>query len=89
MPQPGIRHKGYNRKKNKKRDRRLGNVKYDENGKQVDDRDTAQGANLGFKDIVRTNPMFEKFYKAQKFCSEEEFEQTMEVLRTDLPASFR
>jgi len=89
MPQPGIRHKGYNRKKNKKRDRRLGNVKYDENGKQVDDRDTAQGANLGFKDIVRVNPMFEKFYKAQKFCSDEEFEQTMEVLKTDLPASFR
>ena len=89
MPQPGIRHKGYNRKRNKKRDRRLGKVKYDENGKKVDDRDTAEGANLGFKDIERVNPMFDKFYRAQKFCSDEEFDKTMEVLKTDLPASFR
>jgi len=89
MPQPGIRHKGGNRRRGKKRDRRLGDVKYDENGKQIDDRDTRQGANLGFKDIVRVNPMFEKFYRAQKFCSDEEFDQTMEVLKTDLPASFR
>ena len=89
MPQPGIRQKGYNRHKNKKRDRRLGNVKYDENGKQIDDRDTNAGKNLGFKDIVRVNPMFEKFYRAQKFCSDEEFDKMMEVLKTDLPASFR
>jgi len=90
MPQPGIRQKGgYNRKRNKKRDRRLGKVKYDENGQKVDDRDTAEGANLGFKDIERVNPMFEKFYRAQKFCSDEEFDQTMAVLKTDLPASFR
>jgi len=89
MPQPGIRHKGYNRKRSKKRDRRLGKVKYDENGKKVDDRDTAEGANLGFKDIERENPMFDKFYRAQKFCSDEDFDKTMEVLKTDLPASFR
>jgi len=67
----------------------LGEIKYDENGKQIDDRDTREGANLGFKDIVRSNTMFEKFYKAQNFCSEEEFDKTIEVLKTDLPASFR
>jgi len=89
MPQPGIRQKRFNRKRNKKRDRRLGNVKFDENGKQIDDRDTKEGKNLGFKDIVRVNPMFEKFYRAQKFCSDEEFDKMMEVLKTDLPASFR
>jgi len=89
MPQPGIRQKGYNRQRNKKRDRRLGKVKHDENGKPIDDRDTNEGRNLGFKDIVRVNPMFDKFYRAQKFCSDEEFDKMMEVLKTDLPASFR
>ena len=89
MPQPGIRQKGYNRQRNKKRDRRLGKVKYDEKGKPIDDRDTNEGRNLGFKDIVRVNPMFDKFYRAQKFCSDEEFDKMMEVLKTDLPASFR
>jgi len=80
---------GHNRRRHRKRNRQLGEIKYDENGKQIDDRDTREGANLGFKDIVRSNTMFEKFYKAQNFCSEEEFDKTIEVLKTDLPASFR
>jgi len=89
MPQPGIRHKGNNRKRHRKRNRQLGEKKYDENGKLIDDRDTKEGANLSFKDIDRSNQMFEKFYRAQKFCSDEDFDKTMEVLKTDLPASFR
>ena len=86
MPQPGIRHKGNNRKRHRKRNRQLGEKKYDENGKLIDDRDTKEGANLSFKDIDRSNQMFEKFYRAQKFCSDEDFDKTMEVLKTDLPA---
>ena len=74
---------------NKKRDKRLGEIKYDENGKMIDDRNTAEGKNLGFKDIVRENVLFENFYRAQNFCSDDDFNKMMEVLKTDLPASFR
>ena len=77
------------RRNRKKRDRRLGEKKYDEDGKLIDDRNTEAGKNLGFKDIVRENALFEKYYKAQQFCSVEEFGEMMSVLRTDLPASFR
>ena len=73
----------------KKRDKRLGNIKYDENGKMIDDRNTAEGKNLGFKDIVRENKLFDSFYRAQHFCSDEDFDKMMEVFKTDLPASFR
>ena len=48
------------------------------------------GKNLGFKDIVRENALFEKFYSAQPgLCLPGEFQQMMETLKTDLPASFR
>ena len=73
----------------KKRDRRLGKIKYDENGKMIDDRNTQEGKNLGFKDIVRENALFEKYYRAQNFCSDEDFDKMLEVFKTDLPASFR
>ena len=33
--------------------------------------------------------MFEEFYRAQGVCPEAEFQEMIEVLRTDLPASFR
>ena len=77
------------RRNRKKRDRRLGKIKYDENGKQIDDRNTEEGKHLGFKDIVRENKLFDEFYRAQNFCSEEDFEKMMSVFKTDLPASFR
>ena len=77
------------RRNRKKRDRRLGEKKYDENGKLIDDRNTEAGKNLGFKDIVRENELFENYYKAQNFCSESELAEMMAVLKTDLPASFR
>ena len=73
----------------KKRDKRLGKIKYDENGKMIDDRNTSEGKNLGFKDIVRENVLFENFYRAQNFCSDDDFNKMMGVLKTDLPASFR
>ena len=44
----------------------------------------------GATEYVRENEHFEKYYKAQKICaSDEEFEQLMRVLKTDLPSSFR
>ena len=80
---------GKNRQKNRKRDRRLGELQYDAAGKQVDDRDTEAGKGFGYKDIVRENKLFEEFYKSQGICPEDQWEEMMRVLRTDLPASFR
>ena len=80
---------GKNRQKHRKRDRRLGELQYDANGKQVDDRDTEAGKSLGYKDIVRENKLFEEFYKSQDICPEDQWEEMMRILRTDLPASFR
>ena len=80
---------GKNRQKYRKRDRRLGELQYDAAGKQVDDRDTEAGKSLGYKDIVRENKLFEEFYKSQGICPEDQWEEMMRVLRTDLPASFR
>ena len=80
---------GKNRQKHRKRDRRLGELQYDAGGKQIDDRDTEAGKSLGYKDIVRENKLFEEFYKSQGICPEDQWEEMMRVLRTDLPASFR
>ena len=80
---------GKNRQKNRKRDRRLGELQYDAAGKQIDDRDTEAGRSFGYKDIVRENKLFEDFYKAQGICPGDQWEEMMKVLRTDLPASFR
>ena len=80
---------GKNRQKNRKRDRRLGELQYDAAGKQIDDRDTEAGKSFGYKDIVRENKLFEDFYKAQGICPDDQWEEMMQVLRTDLPASFR
>ena len=77
------------RRNNKKRDKRLGKIKYDENGKMIDDRNTEEGKNYGFKDIVRENALFDSFYRQQNFCSDKDFDKMLEVFKTDLPASFR
>lgn len=55
----------------------------------IDDRNTEAGKLLGYKDIVRENAVFEEYYRAQKICPEEEFPRMMEVLKSDLPSSFR
>ena len=53
------------------------------------DRKNGEGK-YGASEYVRENEHFEKYYKAQKICaSDEEFEQLMRVLKTDLPSSFR
>ena len=53
------------------------------------DRKNGEGK-YGATEYVRENEHFEKYYKAQKICaSDEEFEQLMRVLKTDLPSSFR
>ena len=80
---------GKNRQKNRKRDRRLGDLQYDAAGKQIDDRDTEAGKSFGYKDIVRENKLFEDFYKAQGICPDDQWDEMMLVLKTDLPASFR
>jgi tRNA (cytosine34-C5)-methyltransferase len=81
--------KGFNRQRNRKRDARLGELQYDAQGRQVDDRDTVAGKSLGYKDIVRENRLFEDFYRAQGICPEGEWEAMMVALRSDLPAAFR
>ena len=53
------------------------------------DRKNGEGK-YGATEYVRESEHFEKYYKAQKICaSDEEFEQLMRVLKTDLPSSFR
>jgi len=73
----------------KRRDPRLGDIKYDEQGNMIDDRNTEAGKLLGYKDIVRSNMLFENFYKEQGICPESEFREMIECLKQDLPASFR
>ena len=55
----------------KKRDpSQMGEIKYDKQGKMIDDRNTEAGKLLGYKDIVRSNLPFEKFYREQRICPE-------------------
>jgi len=84
---PGARKK-YNKNRSK-RPRELGEKKYDENGILLDDRNTEAGKKFGYKDIIRENKKFEEFYKAQEICPEQEFEQMIQTLQSDLPSSFR
>jgi tRNA (cytosine34-C5)-methyltransferase len=42
-----------------------------------------------YKEIVRENEDFEKYYKHQKICPPEEWGSFLEVLRKDLPVTFR
>jgi len=83
---------GIRRKKNnpsKKRDKRLGPIKYDSEGKMIDDRNTEVGAKLNYKDIIRESPSFEAYYRSLNMCSKEEADKMMAVMKSDLPASFR
>lgn len=47
------------------------------------------GEKLGYKNISKSNPDFEKYYKAQDIVPEGEWEDFMAALRRDLPAAFR
>jgi len=73
----------------KRRDPRLGDIKYDEQGNMIDDRNTEVGKMFGYKDLVRSNLLFEQFYRKQNICPQEEFQEMMETLKKDLPSSFR
>lgn len=42
-----------------------------------------------YKDIVKENPLFEKYYKEQKLVPDGEWDRFMETLRNSLPATFR
>ena len=64
-------------------------IKYDEQGNMIDDRNTEAGKLLGYKDIVRSNLLIEKFYREQGICPESEFVEMIECLKQDLPASYQ
>jgi tRNA (cytosine34-C5)-methyltransferase len=42
-----------------------------------------------YEEIVRENDNFITYYKHQKICSEDEFEQFIAALKSDLPTTFR
>jgi len=84
----GTRRKNYNKSRSK-RPRNLGKLKYDENGQQIDDRNTDEGRQMGYKDIVRENDAFLAYYKEQGICPPDQFDDMIKALQQDLPASFR
>ncbi|BET02637.1 NOL1/NOP2/sun family [Nesidiocoris tenuis] len=47
------------------------------------------GERRGYKDIIRDNEEFVKYYKSQNILPDEEWDRFMEYMRKDLPASFR
>lgn len=47
------------------------------------------GEKFGYKTISKSNPDFEKYYKAQGIVPEGEWDDFMAALRRDLPAAFR
>ena len=50
-----------------------------------DDRDQR-----GYKDIIRENEWLENFYRSQEgLCPPEEFSEMIQIMKSDLPASFR
>ncbi|KAG5673382.1 hypothetical protein PVAND_003438 [Polypedilum vanderplanki] len=72
---------GRNRKKNSNHfaQRRRDNKKFEPYDKKAEP----------YKEIVRENEDFETYYKHQKVCPEEEYENFLAALRADLPATFR
>lgn len=42
-----------------------------------------------YKDIVRANEGFEKYYRHSRICPESEWEDFLKAIRSDLPATFR
>jgi hypothetical protein len=78
----GIRRKKkFQNQKNKK----------DKDGKDRSDHNKREAGQPGnFKDIVRENAMYEKFYGAMNICDDkEELDRMVETMKKDLPASFR
>lgn len=55
--------------------------------RKQDDRDTRP--QISYKDIVRENPSYEAYYKAQKIVPEEDWAKFMNTIRDPLPAAFR
>ncbi|KAG1701200.1 tRNA (cytosine(34)-C(5))-methyltransferase [Nymphon striatum] len=43
----------------------------------------------GYADIIKSNPRFETFYRAQNIVPEDEWDEFMETLKQSLPATFR
>ncbi|CAH0717932.1 unnamed protein product, partial [Brenthis ino] len=42
-----------------------------------------------YEDIIRENAAFEEYYKAQKICPEDQWEDFMKTLKENLPTAFR
>ncbi|CAG2066056.1 unnamed protein product [Timema podura] len=74
----GFRKKS-NEKKNFAQKRRDRDNKWDETAPR---REPYQG-------IVRENPDFDKYYKMQKICSDEDWGAFMAVMKENLPTAFR
>ncbi|XP_018562848.1 tRNA (cytosine(34)-C(5))-methyltransferase [Anoplophora glabripennis] len=53
------------------------------------DQEKSKDTRKPYNDIVRENEKFIKYYQVQKVCKEEEFDEFIRVLKTDLPATFR
>lgn len=61
-----------------------------EKSKKRKRKNTHQNAErVEYKDIVKENPLFEKYYKEQKLVPDGEWDRFMETLRNSLPATFR
>ena len=77
----GKHHKNKGKPRNSEEKRRRQEQSEEWKNKRGDGRD---------EETVKTNPIFEAFYRAQGFInSDEEFEQFLETLRAGLPACFR
>ncbi|XP_021962974.1 RNA cytosine-C(5)-methyltransferase NSUN2 isoform X2 [Folsomia candida] len=67
-----------------------GKKRFKNKGKAWDNRETNEkGVTKHYPDIIRENANFEKYYRMQNICPDEEFDQMMAMCRQSLPASFR
>ncbi|KAJ8923887.1 hypothetical protein NQ315_006663 [Exocentrus adspersus] len=72
--------------------RRKFGKKHSASGASVLKQDEGNGlkdARKPYNDIIRENDNFIKYYKVQKVCKEDEFEDFVQFLKTDLPTTFR
>ncbi|VVD00023.1 unnamed protein product [Leptidea sinapis] len=50
---------------------------------------TGEDTRTNYDDIIRENAVFEQYYKEQNICPEEEWDEFMKCLKTNLPTAFR
>ncbi|CAH2097810.1 unnamed protein product [Euphydryas editha] len=77
----GRRNRNVNKFAQRKRDRK----EQEKNPKEKNEGDTRKH----YEDIVRENASFEEYYKKQKVCPEDQWEEFMKTLKSNLPTAFR